>query len=198
MKPLKWVAKSADEFVAIAVKKVSGLYDGIMGLLKRADNWVDGNWMLPRNVELAVCEGISDFDGFLKVTFKSADDNVAKEALEEGTDKLSKAITAPKNHYDLKAKMGEPPENLLKPQAHHGLPWKHKDWFAKQGVNVNDVEYGAWVEAAKGTGGHPSWSKAYDKEWVWFMDSNKPTVTKEQIDTFYNNLRKNSRWNGGF
>ena len=91
LKPLKWVAKSADEFVAIAVKKVSGLYDGIMGLLKRADNWVDGNWMLPRNVELAVCEGISDFDGFLKVTFKSADDNVAKEALEEGSEKLLKA-----------------------------------------------------------------------------------------------------------
>jgi hypothetical protein len=72
--------------------------------------------------------------------------------------------------------MGEPPADMLEPQAHHELPWKHRNFFARRGMNVNDVQYGRWVEGVQ----HRRWSKAYTDAWDTFVLDN-PQANAEQI-----------------
>lgn len=53
------------------------------------------------------------------------------------------AVPVPKNRNGLRRAMGEKPyDNAL---AHHGLPWKYREWFAKRGLDVNDPQFGSWV-----------------------------------------------------
>ena len=107
-----------------------------------------------------------------------------------------KAITAPTNRNALKNAMGDAPFDGA--QAHHGLPWNYKNWFAGKGLNVNDPKYGALVKGG-GNGGHQSWSKAYDKVWRDFINRDLDgKVNAKQIKQFYNSIRTDVRWKGGF
>lgn len=81
-------------------------------------------------------------------------------------------------------------------QAHHGLPWNNREWFAERGLNVNDPKFGAWVKGG-GNGRHQSWSKAYDNVWNKFITDN-PTATAHEVEKFYNSIRPNKSWGGGF
>ena len=110
-----------------------------------------------------------------------------------------KAITAPTNRNGLRTAMnniGGPPAGLFSPQVHHGLPWEFKDWFAQKGLNVNDIQFGSYVRGG-GNGGHQSWSAAYSREWQVFINKN-PNAKAQDIIKFYNQLRNDIRWDGGF
>ena len=110
-----------------------------------------------------------------------------------------KAITAPTNRQALRIGMlrqSSPPSALKNPQAHHGLPWENREWFAQRGINVNDPQYGAWVEGG-GNGGHQSWSSAYSDVWSSYIERNEKATVSQVLD-FYNSIRSNSRWGGGF
>lgn len=124
-----------------------------------------------------------------------------KLAFAEGADDavrgVRNAIKAPTWQGGLKYAMNKiGPKPFADAQAHHMLPWKHKDWFASKGLNVNLPEFGAWVRGG-GNGGHQSWSKAYDKVWEGFIEDN-PNATSEQVIEFMNKVRQNPKWNGGF
>jgi len=106
-------------------------------------------------------------------------------------------ITAPTNRSGLRnamLKQGAKPFNDA--QAHHGLPWEFRNWFAGKGLNVNNPNFGAWVKGG-GNGGHQSWSKAYSNEWLKFM-TRYPDASSVQISKFFNSIRTSMRWGGGF
>ena len=111
----------------------------------------------------------------------------------------TKAITAPTNRGGLRdalLKQGTKP--FADAQVHHGLPWEFREWFASKGLNVNDSKYGAWVKGG-GNGGHQSWSNAYSAEWQKFINNpSNRNATPAQIEDFYNSLRQDVRWGGGF
>lgn len=102
------------------------------------------------------------------------------------------SIISPTNRRGLRKAMGEPPSNMVKPQAHHDLPWNHREWFAKRGLDVNDPQYGRWVEGNP-YGSHQSWSKDYDGEWLSFMDE-YPDAKPEQILDKVDEIRTNTRY----
>ena len=108
-----------------------------------------------------------------------------------------KAIDTPTNRNGLRRAMEKiSSKPFADAQAHHGLPWNYREWFAEKGLNVNDPKFGAWVKGG-GNGGHQSWSKDYDKVWGKFIEENI-NATVEQIEKFYNTIRKNTQWGGGF
>src|SRR5262249_31631586 len=76
----------------------------------------------------------------------------------------------------LKSAMGEAPFDGA--QAHHGLVWRYRDWFAERGLNVNDSQHGWWVGDS-----HQSWSYGYGKEWTEFIAQN-PDASKEAVLDF--------------
>jgi RHS repeat-associated protein len=68
------------------------------------------------------------------------------------------------------------PEGLNKAEAHHVLPEKFRELFAKLGVNVDDPKWGACVE---GSGPHQSWSTSYNKEWDnWLKVNINPSISQ--------------------
>ena len=69
-------------------------------------------------------------------------------------------------------------------QAHHGLPWEHKDYFAQAGLNVNDPQWGRWVKGG-GNSGHQSWSKRYGKIWATYKENHPTPNADDIIDFFY-------------
>ena len=75
------------------------------------------------------------------------------------------------------------PADMENPQAHHGLPWKFKDWFAAHGLDVNQAEYGFWVEREP----HQHWSRDYNDMWGEFIEAN-PFATSEKIIQFMGQL----------
>ena len=111
-------------------------------------------------------------------------------------------INAPTSHGGLRREMdrlGSPPSNIATPQAHHSLPWHYREWFAKRGLNVNDPQFGAWVDATPGlSGNHQSWSRAYNQEWSDFIRDNFYTASADAIKNKLNSLRVDPRWGGGF
>ncbi len=62
-----------------------------------------------------------------------------------------------------------PPANFVEAQAHHMLPWHMRDEFAAWGFDVNNPQFGKWVEASP-HGNHQNWSRAYNADWRAFMD----------------------------
>jgi hypothetical protein len=57
------------------------------------------------------------------------------------------------------------PLDMNNPNAHHGLPWKYREWFASKGLNVNNPQYGFWVEGRP----HSLWSWEYNNIWAEFI-----------------------------
>jgi hypothetical protein len=58
-----------------------------------------------------------------------------------------------------------PRPSFSKPQAHHDFPWKHVEWFAQHGIDVNNPAFGRWVTERE----HILWEKqlpiTYEKYW---------------------------------
>ena len=71
-------------------------------------------------------------------------------------------------------------------QAHHGLPWAQRDYFAKAGLNVSDTKFGIWVRGG-GNGGHQSWSYRYGKLWKDYQMRN-PIPDADDIIDYFNRL----------
>jgi hypothetical protein len=71
--------------------------------------------------------------------------------------------------------MVEPPADMLEPQAHHELPWKHRNFFARRGMNVNDVQYGRWVEGVQ----HRRWSREYTRAWDEFVEEEREATAAQ-------------------
>ncbi len=103
-------------------------------------------------------------------------------------------ITAPTNRAGLRKAMGQPPAEMANPNAHHDLPWKYKDWFAgpNRGLNVNDAQFGRWVEG-RPPGGHQKWTSVFETEWQQFISRNRNANANDVID-FMNNLRNDMRF----
>lgn len=149
------------------------------------------------DVEGAICDALGAALLNVPAVWIKGGEKAAKKFVLDILKGSSKAIKAPTNRNGLRnvmLKNGSKP--FADAQAHHGLPWKYKDWFAEKGIDVNNSKYGAWVKGG-GKGGHQSWSKAYDEAWNRFILRN-PNATVEQIEAFYNSLRTNSKWGGGF
>jgi RHS repeat-associated protein len=108
----------------------------------------------------------------------------------EGTNDQS--IDAPTNRRGLRQAMereGSPPSNMSNPEAHHELPWNFREWFAKRGLNVNDTQFGRWVERSL----HRSWSRAYNNEWSRFINQ-YPNASQAQVLEFLEELRTSGRF----
>ena len=68
-------------------------------------------------------------------------------------------------------------------QAHHGLPWKYKDYFSNAGLDINDVQFRRWVIGG-GNGGHQSWSYSYEMIWEEYIRSHPISNAADIIDYF--------------
>ncbi len=104
------------------------------------------------------------------------------------------AIRPPTDRGALRAAMGNPPSDMVQPQAHHNFPWTFRQWFAGEGrgINVNDPAYGRWVEGNP-MGTHQNWSRAYELEWATFIRVN-PKATRAQIFPFLEQLLSSGRF----
>ena len=67
-------------------------------------------------------------------------------------------------------------------QAHHVLPNKHCAQFAKAGINIQEPQFGSWVDKS-----HQMWSKAYNDAWKYFF-LNNDNPTEAQILNFAREL----------
>lgn len=94
-------------------------------------------------------------------------------------------IQAPKSRGGLKSAMEKSSRKptLYKVEAHHDLPWKHKVWFARRGIDVNNPAFGRWVAASD----HDLWHKRampkFNEFWEnWFRtEPAGTTFTIQQI-----------------
>lgn len=64
---------------------------------------------------------------------------------------------------------GPPPAALQTPEAHHEFSWALRERFSAWGFDVNDPQYGKWVEGAP-HGHHQGWSAAWNQEWEGFLN----------------------------
>ena len=107
------------------------------------------------------------------------------------------AVTAPTNRGGLRVDLlsrGQPPAGMRNPNAHHDLPWEHREWMASEGrgLNVNDSAYGRWVEGTP-PGGHQRWTPGFRAEWDAFIEAN-PNASRGQVLDFLNRLRADPRF----
>ncbi len=75
-------------------------------------------------------------------------------------------VDPPTDRGGLRRNMGDPPFEGA--QAHHKLPWLFKDKFAQAGLDVNDPQYGSWVEPHA----HARFSYGYNRQWRLFFKNN--------------------------
>ena len=68
-------------------------------------------------------------------------------------------------------------------QAHHGLPWKNRDYFSQAGLDVNDAKFGRWVRGG-GNGGHQSWSRRYGELWDNYIARHPVPDAGDIVDYF--------------
>jgi hypothetical protein len=79
------------------------------------------------------------------------------------------------------------PPGLRNPQVHHGLTWNDRVWFAVHGMDVNDPQFGRWVEGTP-PGSHQLWSQQFSAEWGSF-------ITAEQgLGRSYTELEIRAEW----
>lgn len=123
--------------------------------------------------------------------------SMKKETQEVRANGTCNVIKVPTNRNELKNAMRKiSSKPFASAQAHHGLPWKYREWFAKIGLNINDPKHGAWVKGG-GNGGHQSWSKEYDNVWKEFIENN-PNASANQVECYYYKIRSYKQWGGGF
>ena len=100
------------------------------------------------------------------------------------------AITPPTYRGGLRENMGAAPVHMTNPQAHHELPWTFREWFADapRGLDVNDAQFGTWVEGGGSPDQHQGFTQAYQNAWSRFMADN-PLATRDQVLEYLNHLR---------
>ncbi len=129
--------------------------------------------------------------GILKIG-KEAGERAGKDAVEQVSETAYKAIRAPTDRSALRKAMEKAgmtaPADMTKSQAHHNSPWDFKDWFAGggRGLNVNDVQFGRWVEGSP-VGTHQNWTAAYNNAWRNWISQN-PNATRDQVLQFLDAL----------
>jgi RHS repeat-associated protein len=103
-------------------------------------------------------------------------------------------IPPPTNRGGLRPAMGQPPDGLRNPQAHHDLPWTYREWFAAEGrgLNVNDPAHGRWVSGTP-PGDHQRWSGQFEAEWRDFI-GRFPDADRQSVLDFMNQLRIDPRF----
>jgi hypothetical protein len=88
------------------------------------------------------------------------------------------------------------PANLKNPQAHHDFPQKFRDKFLAAGIDIDDPQYGRWVEGSP-EGNHQRWTREYNDIWENFFKDNKdipPKELKELIKAKRQELIKDPRF----
>ncbi|MFN8444528.1 MAG: hypothetical protein U0175_27335, partial [Caldilineaceae bacterium] len=106
------------------------------------------------------------------------------------------AITPPTQRQQLRQNMlkagNAPPTS--KSQAHHNFPWKFRDWFAGagRGLNVNDAQFGRWVEGTP-PGPHQQWTSAYEDAWAEWIGNN-PNASRQDVMDFLGQLLSSGRF----
>jgi len=80
---------------------------------------------------------------------------------------------------NLKKAIGEPPAHLKQPHAHHDLPVEFQKEFAGLGININEAQFGRWVEGAP----HNKWSGQFSDEWKTFLHplDDKPNPSRQDV-----------------
>jgi len=104
------------------------------------------------------------------------------------------SIRPPTNRGGLRRHLGAPPLDLVNPQAHHNLPWKHKDYFAGPGraLNVNDAAFGRWVQGTP-PGLHQKWTPYYEDAWDTWIGVN-PNASRQEVLDFLQSLLDSGRY----
>jgi RHS repeat-associated protein len=92
----------------------------------------------------------------------------------------------------LRGRMGDPPSKMTKPEAHHDLPQKFRDRFERRGIDIDDPQYGRWVEGSP-VGRHQNWSAEFNREWEDFFRRN-PNASKADILEFMRRLQADPRF----
>jgi hypothetical protein len=94
----------------------------------------------------------------------------------------------------LRARMGDPPSGMLRPQAHHDLPQapRFKPHWDRAGLDIDDPAFGRWVEGGP-VGDHQKWSAEFNQEWDDFF-RRFPEASREQILEQMNRLRGDPRF----
>jgi len=91
---------------------------------------------------------------------------------------------------ELAKNMGPKPSHLKAPQAHHDLPVVFQETFADLGIDINNRQFGRWVEGSA----HSKWSAAFNDEWKRFLDPANGKRTRQQVLDFMDKLRKDPRF----
>lgn len=91
---------------------------------------------------------------------------------------------------NLRQLLGPKPANLVKAEAHHDLPCFLQDRFLEYGLDINNPQFGRWVEGTP-PGLHQVWTSKFNDEWRAFFAGN---VTTESIITKMNELRVDDRF----
>ena len=94
----------------------------------------------------------------------------------------------------LRARMGNPPSGMIKPQAHHDLPQaeRFRPHWDRVGLDIDDPAFGRWVEGGP-VGDHQKWSAEFNREWDKFFNANS-MATREEILNQMNRLRIDPRF----
>ena len=92
----------------------------------------------------------------------------------------------------LRSRLGDPPSNMKKPQAHHDLTQKYRKKFERAELDIDDPAFGRWVEGGP-VGNHQKWSAEFNREWGNFFKKN-PNATKTEILQFMKRMRIDPRF----
>ena len=125
-KPMKWVRKSSGETLE-TIGDVAKL-DAAKGLFGRRSLRDAGVTMEEYQFNRFIRKAMTEAGGPIQAPLR-------REGLREGMERVS---LIPKHAYP-------------NPQAHHDFPWKHKDWFAEHGIDVNNPAFGRWVKRERHT-----------------------------------------------
>ena len=134
---------------------------------------------------------ISDADLLLRTTLLAS---VAEAGTDSSINGEQGSIRPPTNRGGLRRHLGAPPSDLVNPQAHHNLPWKHKDYFAGPGraLNVNDAAFGRWVQGTP-PGLHQKWTPYYEDAWDTWIGVN-PNASRQDVLDFLQSLLDSGRY----
>lgn len=68
-------------------------------------------------------------------------------------------------------------------QAHHDLPWRFREWFAAHKIDVNDAEYGRWVDIDNHEAWHNENPKFNDvwENFIYDANGNQVRRSKDEI-----------------
>ncbi len=84
LKPLKWVAKSANEFISQAIKKVPNIDNAISSVVSNAKKWIQGTKLLASNIKNSIIGFLGKFGSYIDNLFAKA--TVKVSSLYEGSE----------------------------------------------------------------------------------------------------------------